>query len=134
MSDESSKQASEATADREPRVHSGTSGMWVGPLLPAITWAVQMQLNYWLIRGACARGSNTPMYTTFLIAIVLVCVAGLGCWLAWLRVKRVWPDAYRDKDVRNRFLAVLGLLMAGTFLLVIIAQGVATIVFDPCQL
>lgn len=107
--------------------------MWIGPLLPAITWAVQMQLNYWLLRGACARASNAGLYVTSVIAVVLVCIAGLGCWLAWRRLRQLWPSAYRDDDVRNRFLAVLGLLMAGMFLLAIIAQAVATIVFDPCQ-
>jgi hypothetical protein len=109
-------------------------GMWLGPLLPAIAWALQMQLNYWLVRGACARGSNLALRSVILIAMVAVFVAGLGCWFAWLRLKDIWPTGHHELQARSRFLAVLALLMAGMFLLVIIAQGVATLVFDPCQL
>ena len=108
--------------------------MWIGPLLPAIAWAVQMQLNYWLLRGACARSSNLALRSVFLVAVVSVFVGGLGCWLAWLRLKDIWPTSHREQQERNRFLAVLGLLMAAMFLLVIIAQGAATLIFDPCQL
>ena len=108
--------------------------MWIGPLLPAVAWAVQMQLNYWLVRGACARGSNLALRSVLLLAIFSVFVAGLGCWFAWLRLKDVWPTEHREIQARSRFLAVLGLLMAAMFLLVIVAQGVATLIFDPCQL
>jgi hypothetical protein len=112
----------------------GGYAMWIGPLLPAVAWAVQMQLNYWLLHGACARASNLALRSVFLIAIVSVVIAGLGCWLSWLRLKDIWPTGQRERQARSRFLAVLGLLMAAMFLLVIIAQGVATLVFDPCQL
>jgi len=108
--------------------------MWIGPLLPAVAWAVQMQLNYWLLRGACARASNLALRSVFLVAIVSVFIGGLGCWLAWLRLKDIWPTRHREQQERSRFLAVLSLLMAAMFLLVIIAQGVATLIFDPCQL
>jgi uncharacterized iron-regulated membrane protein len=115
---------------------SGGYGMWIGPILPAVIWAVQMQLNYWLLRGACAGGSNIALYSAFLVAIVCVFIAGLGCWLAWMRVKEIWPNGYgghSEEDGSSRFLAVLGLLMAGMFLIVIIAQGIATLVLSPCQ-
>jgi hypothetical protein len=121
------------TAEPQPSANRGGYAMWIGPLLPAVAWAVQMQLNYWLLRGACARGSNLALRSVLLVAIVSVFVAGLGCWFAWLRLKDVWPTEHLERQARTRFLAVLGLLMAGMFLLVIVAQGVATLVFDPCQ-
>ena len=120
--------------DEAGRPGSRNFSLWIGLLLPPITWALQMQFNYWLIRGACARGSSAALFAVTLISLVLVALAGFSSFLAWQRVGQKWPSSFGDRVSRNRFLAVMGLLMAGMFFVVVVAQGIAAIVFHPCQL
>ena len=126
----------ESSIEKEERVatRSGEPVLWIGVLGPPIVWALQMQLNYWLVRGTCARLSNTAFVVVTLISVGLLCLAGLSSLLAWRRVGTAWPNSFENVISRRRFMAVLGLLMTGMFLLVIIAQGIGAFVFHPCQL
>ena len=69
-----------------------------------------------------------------LISLVLVTLGGLGSFLGWQRVGEKWPSSFGDRVTRDRFMAVMGLLMAGIFFVVVVAQGIAAIIFHPCQL
>jgi len=113
---------------------NGNFSLWIGLLLPPITWASQMQFNYWLVRGACARGSNAALFAVTLISLLLVILAAFSSFLGWQRVREKWPGSFGDRVTRDRFMAVMGLLMAGIFFVVVVAQGIAAIIFHPCQL
>ena len=102
---------------------------WITWIFPPAIWAVQMQLNYWFVRGACARGSSLALVMAATASVVIVGIEGFICWLAWRRLQQVWAN----EDVRERFMAMLGVLTAGMFLLVIIAQGLAPLFIGPCQ-
>jgi hypothetical protein len=52
----------------------------------------------------------------------------------WRRTGAVWPTEESDLANRIRFISVLGILSSGMSFLVILAQGIATVNFDPCQL
>jgi hypothetical protein len=112
----------------------GAGVLWIGLLLPPIAWALQMQVNYWMVRGACARLSNVSLFVVTLVAVTLVLLAGVSAWLGWRKVGQKWPSSFGDSISRRRFMAVLGLFMTGMFLLVIVAQGIAAIMIQPCQL
>jgi hypothetical protein len=45
-----------------------------------------------------------------------------------------WPTEASDLANRIRFISVLGVLSSAMSFLVILAQGIATVNFDPCQL
>jgi hypothetical protein len=128
MSDDLREQEARSSADQ------GSGVLWIGILLPPITWALQMQVNYWMVRGACARLSNLALFTVTLIALTLVLIAGLSAWLGWRKVGQKWPSSFGDVISRRRFMAVLGLFMTAMFALVITAQGIAAIMIPPCQL
>jgi hypothetical protein len=123
---------------REPETRSssdqGAGFLWIGLLLPPIAWALQMQVNYWMVRGACARLSNAALFVSMLVAVTLVLIAGLSAWVGWRKAGQKWPSSFGDVISRRRFMAVLGLFMTGMFLVVIIAQGIAALVIQPCQL
>jgi hypothetical protein len=113
---------------------NGDVSLWIGLFLPPIAWALQMQLNYWLVRGACARDSRLALFAVTLISLLLVTAAGFSSFLGWRRIGVKWPSGFGDRVSRSRFMAVLGLLMAALFFMVIVAQGMGVIVFHPCQL
>ena len=71
------------------------------------------------------------------MTIVALLLTLLTAWIAysfWRRVGTEWPAERDDLADRVRFISVLGLLSSGMSFLVILAQGIATIQFDPCQL
>ena len=109
-------------------------GLWIGVLMPAVIWAVQMQLNYWAVRGACVRASNARLYSVTLIALLLIAVSEVCAWVAAGRTdarKRVeWGAVVSN----SRFMFALGLLSGAVFFIVVLAQAIAAIVLHPCQL
>jgi hypothetical protein len=108
--------------------------LWVGLLLPPLVWAAQMEINYWLLRGACARGSNVAFLVIMLIAVFLVSLAALCGWVSWRRFSQDWLRDAGVRISRSHFMAMLGLFSSGMFFLVIVAQGIGALVFHPCQL
>jgi hypothetical protein len=107
--------------------------LWVGVLLPPIAWAVQMEINYSLVRRACVVERNAALYAVTLVALVLMLVTALISLSTWKKLGAGWPGDSADQQTRIRFLAVLGLLSNGIFFLATAAQGLATIIFNPCQ-
>jgi hypothetical protein len=107
--------------------------LWVGALFPAFVAAAQFQINFVLVRQACASQHHVRLYVVTGTAILLTLVASAIVFAIWRRSGQRWPGEAFDRDTRVRFLAVWALLGNAIFLLLIIAQGIATIVFDPCQ-
>ena len=118
---------------REGKANTASYASWLTLVFPPAVWAIQMQLNYWLIRGACARGSNRALALATAISVTVVAIEGLFCWIVWQRLKVAWSNDRNHEDSRERFMALLGALVAGMFLLAIIAQGLASVFIAPCQ-
>lgn len=108
--------------------------LWAGVLFPPAIWALQMQFNYWSIRGACARGSNLRLNAITLVALLLIALTGLCAWTSGNRSAAAAKVEWGAVVSNSRFMMILGILMCVVFLLAVIAQGVAAIVFNPCQL
>jgi hypothetical protein len=102
-------------------------------LLPALIWALQMEVNYALVRRACSAQRSASLYLVTVAALLLTAISMAIAWSSWRRSGKRWPNEFADVATRIRFLAVLGLLMSSTFFLVILAQGIATVFFYPCQ-
>ena len=110
------------------------AGLWVGVLLPPIVWALQMQINYWAVRGACARGSNTGFYAVIVIALLLIAFSGLFAWTDARRSGFGGRVEWGTVVSNSRFMLALGLLCGAVFFVAVVAQGLAAVVFHPCQL
>jgi len=100
---------------------------------PAIV-AAEQQANYVLVRQACSMQRNVALYVVVIVAILLtIATAMIGVSL-WRRSGTAWPTEGGDLANRIRFISVLGILSSAMSFLVIVAQGIATVHFDPCQL
>jgi vacuolar-type H+-ATPase subunit I/STV1 len=100
---------------------------------PAIV-AIQHQTNFILVRQACSMQRNLALYAVAIVAILLTIATALVAVSIWRRTGAVWPTEAADLANRIRFISVLGIMSSAMSFLVIVAQGIATIYFDPCQL
>src|ERR1043165_787940 len=126
----------EAMQDRQQQRHhtAGLAGLWIGVLLPPLIAAVEMEANFVLVRQACAAQRNLAMYAVVSVALVIVALAGLVSAVMWRRRGSTWPSESADVVTRARFISVLGMMSSGISFALILAHGIATLRFDPCQL
>jgi vacuolar-type H+-ATPase subunit I/STV1 len=96
--------------------------------------AIQMQANFILVRQACSAQRNVALYAVIILAMLLTIATVLVAISLWKRAGTVWPTEAIDLANRIRFITALGILSSAMSFLVILAQGIATVVFDPCQL
>lgn len=108
--------------------------LWLLIVAAPIIVAIEMQTNYVLVRLACSAQRNVALYAVTIVAIVLTIAIGLIALALWRVEGITWPRESSELPDRVRFIAVLGMLSSGMSLLVIVAQGIATVLFNPCQL
>ena len=96
--------------------------------------AAEMQANFVLVRQACSMQRNLALYAVIVVAMILTIATAMVANSIWRRAGASWPNDASDVATRIRFLAVLGILSSAMSFLVILAQGIATVHFDPCQL
>jgi vacuolar-type H+-ATPase subunit I/STV1 len=107
--------------------------LWLLVVLGPIINAIEMQINFVLVRQACSAQRNLGLYAVILVAIALTVAIAFFAYVIWKQAGTDWPTEAPDIATRIRFIAVLGILSSAMSLLVIVAQGIATIQFDPCQ-
>lgn len=113
---------------------SGARTIWLLIVLPAFICAAAMQANFTLVRQACSVQRNTMLYVVTIFALALTLGVALIAYLIWRRAGAEWPGETADVVTRTRFIAMISALGSGIFFLVTLAQGIATVYFDPCQL
>ena len=104
--------------------------MIVGPAIAA----AEQQANFVLVRPACSMQRNVALYAVVIVAMLLTIVTAMIGVSIWRRTGADWPTEAADLPNRIRFISVVGILSSAMSFLVIVAQGIATINFDPCQL
>ena len=109
-------------------------GLWLLVVLAPVIVAIEMQINFVLVRQACSVQRNVGLYAVAVVAMVLTVVMVLVAFRVWKRVGVNWEIEASDLATRVRFIALLGILSSAMSFLVIFAQGIATVQFDPCQL
>lgn len=113
---------------------SGAKTIWLLIVLPAFFCAAAMQTNYVLVRQACSAQRNAMLYVVTIAALALTLGVALIAYLNWRRAGAQWPGETADVVTRTRFISMISALGSGIFFLVTLAQGIATVYFDPCQL
>ena len=114
---------------------SGTAALWFGVLGAPAAWLVLFQLNYVLIPWACPKPwLMTLIRLATLVFLLAVLMATLVCWREWNRTRErsARPACEKDEVGRTRFLALLGLMSGALFFLIILGQGIAIFMINPC--
>ena len=120
---------------QEKTAHTaGLMALWIGVLLPPLVTAAEMEINYVLVRQACAAQRSLMLYAVVIVALSVVVLSGLTSAVIWRRTGATWPSESADVVSRARFISVLGMMSSAISLALILAHGIATVKFDPCQL
>jgi hypothetical protein len=132
--DQRSRLEAEGYTGSESQIEASSAGqnlkLWVGVLGSAIVWFIGLQINYPLGLWACATKNHWILYVASALLLLLAAAPG---WVAWRQVQIEGSGERESAGAgRRRFMAVLGLLLSGLFLLLIAAQAVPTFFIDPC--
>jgi len=107
--------------------------LWLLVILPPAIGAAAMQADFVLVRQACAAARNIALYGVTIAGLALIIATAFIAFALWRVEGTRWPTEAADVSTRIGFIAVLGLLSSAMSFLLLLAQGIATIVFDPCQ-
>jgi len=107
---------------------------WLMVVVPALITAAHQEANFVLVRQACSAQRNVLLYVVSIVSLVLIALVALVSYLTWRSVGAQWPGETADVATRTRFIAMLGILGSGIFFLVTLAQAIATVYLNPCQL
>lgn len=108
--------------------------LWIGVLLPPLITAAEMEANFVLVRQACAAQRNLMLYVVVCVALIIVALSGFASAVIWTRRGATWPNESADVVTRAKFISVLGMMSSAISFALILAHGIATLKFDPCQL
>jgi hypothetical protein len=113
---------------------TNTFTQWFGMLGGGLARAMQLQANYALVSHACHSGDLRWVHLTsaaFLARSPLTATA-VG-WSDWRKSKHKSPASGETAEARSSFMGLLGMLINALFALVIIAQWIPVLFFNPCQ-
>jgi hypothetical protein len=106
---------------------------WLGVLGGPVAWAMQLQANYALVPHACKTGQTRWLHLSTIFFLLLALCAVAAARHAWKASKRTLPASGDSAEARSSFMGRLGVLNSGLFALVIIAQAIPILFFDPCE-
>jgi hypothetical protein len=99
---------------------------WAGLALGPGAWAISTQVNYTFAPWACSLHLNAVPYVALFLALLSLAGAGVSA-LTWFRTQPY------DTDGRaHKLLAGVGVCSGVLFGLVILMQGAAAVIVDPC--
>jgi hypothetical protein len=120
--------------DNDIRVEDGTgiAAQWLGNLLAPVAFLIELEVAYMLVPRACDTGNLLPVHLAHTGALLLALGGTFFAWREW----RTWVIARRtdmaEHAARSRFMAKVGLLASGGFVLVILALWLPSLFLDPC--
>lgn len=106
--------------------------LWIAVLGPATIWFIQLQTTYALVPWVCSSGKLWALHFASVLFVVLASVPGLIGWREWNASARRKSERESAGGGRRRFMALLGLMLTGLFVILIIAQAIPAFFFDPC--
>jgi hypothetical protein len=107
--------------------------LWLAVLGAPFLFLCHLQLNYALARWACTAGKQWPLHLVSAAFLLLLIGSGVVSALDLRRAGGTSTEPNVQVPVaRHRALAALGIMLAGLFFLVVLAQAIATFLIGPC--
>src|SRR4051812_32038863 len=108
--------------------------LWFAVLGAPFLYLCHHELNYCLVLWACASGKHWVLPVVSGVFLLLLLGSAAVAWQDFRRTPGTPDDASPESPLnRHRLLSTLGLMSAGLFFLLVLAQGIATLILDPCR-
>jgi hypothetical protein len=104
--------------------------LWLGILGPPALWLAQFQIIYALVLPVCVNHHKIALFMISILCGVAIIACGM---LGWSNRAPAAGFPGRIGGVRL-FMGVLSLMSMSMFLLVVIAQALATAMHSPCPM
>ena len=109
------------------------AAIWTGVLGAPMIFIVHLQVGYMLVPVDCDLGTRLLAHVASAVGILLAAGAGLLALRTWRRRGDEWPDASASLVSRDRFLGVVGCLLAVLTIATLVAQWIPVFFIGPCQ-
>jgi hypothetical protein len=131
----------QASPSRHPSPHMGRVGpwaMWFAILGAPVAWSLQQLINPPIFGHGCFpndvplaesiwRNGASVAFTVEVVAIVVCLLAGIVAWRNWERTRGEKDGSAHHLleagDGRSRFMAMVGLICSGLFLLAVVVSA-----------
>lgn len=107
--------------------------LWFAVLGPPVVWALRFGTLYTLVPYACWWEWLPAMHAVSVAALAVTAAAGWTAWSEDRRLGRAGDAGPAAPAGRARFMARFGMLGAGFFALVMVAEWLPTFLLSPCQ-
>lgn len=118
------------TTTQEPE-HQDRTSLWLAIFVGPLTWSVDFALTYALTGRACTVQSASLLLVFSVVAFAAT-LAGLVTAVRATRALAPPGDAGWTRGDPTRFMAVAGIAVSGSFLLVILAAAIPRLMVRPC--
>ena len=113
--------------------HQGIGWLWFGILAGPLAFLLNLQLSYMLEQPVCVTAHHIILHLVPAGALLLAASGGVSAWWNWQRTGQAESSKAEGVLPRSRFMADVGLLTSGLFLVVIVAQWLPNFILSPCQ-
>ena len=111
----------------------GIVWLWFSILAPPLAFLLNLQLSYMLVQPVCVTAHHIILHLVPAGALLLAASGGVSAWWNWQRTGQAGSSKAEGVLPRSRFMADVGLLTSGLFLVVIVAQWLPNFILSPCQ-
>jgi heme/copper-type cytochrome/quinol oxidase subunit 2 len=111
---------------------SGNFWRWLGILLPAASWGIQLQSVYLTSEHGCQDLDYKWNHIVSASAMLLAIVGGLIAWSLWPAGNYSATKEEGKPVVRQQFMGIIGIALSILFTFVIFAQWLPTLTGVPC--
>ena len=113
--------------------HQCIGWLWFGILAGPLAFLLNLQLSYMLVQPVCVTAHHIILHLVPAGALLLAASGGVSAWWNWQRTGQAESSKSEGVLPRSRFMADVGLLTSGLFLVVIVAQWLPNFILSPCQ-
>jgi hypothetical protein len=107
--------------------------LWLSVFAGPVFWLCSFQAKFSWNTWTCVEQTKSPLLWFGLIAFVLTAGAGLLAWRQWRILGAQAQGEEDDPLARSRFMAVAAMTFSIGFCMVILAQTIPDLIFNPCQ-